>query len=61
MRETRISIGYGTEKILQDEIAKDILDSLMIPKFKQDPYFEGIYAGTKAVVDFLEKPENKIK
>ncbi|NVJ47842.1 MAG: TPM domain-containing protein [Cytophagia bacterium] len=61
MRETRINTGYGTEKVLTDEIAKKIIDSLMIPKFREELYYEGIYAGTKAVIDFLELPENIIK
>lgn len=61
MRRTRISTGYGTEHILKDEIAKRIIDSVMIPAFKNGEYFDGIFAGTKAVIDFLEKPENQIK
>lgn len=59
-RETRISTGYGTERVLKDEIAKKIIDSLMLPQFKQDNYFEGLWAGSLAVVNFLDKPENKI-
>lgn len=61
MRETRINTGYGTEKVLTDEIAKKIIDSLMIPKFREELYYEGIYTGTKAVIDFLELPGNEIK
>jgi hypothetical protein len=32
-----------------------------IKEFKQGKYFEGIYVGAKAVIDFLEKPGNEIK
>ena len=60
-RETRISTGYGTENVLKDEIAKKFIDSLMIPKFKEGKHFEGLFAGSKAVVDFLEQSENEIK
>jgi uncharacterized protein len=60
-REIRISTGYGTEKILKDEILQKIIDSLMIPRFKEGKYYEGIYSGSKEIVDFLEKPENRIK
>ena len=56
-----ISTGYGTEKMLKDEIAKKIIDSLMIPNFKQAKTFEGLWEGSKAIITFLEKPENKIK
>jgi uncharacterized protein len=60
-RETMISTGYGTEKVLKDEIAKKIIDSLMIPLFKQGKTFDGLWEGSKAVVNFLERPENKIR
>tara|TARA_Y100000589_G_C27158975_1_gene631988 strand:+ start:1563 stop:2039 length:477 start_codon:yes stop_codon:yes gene_type:complete len=60
-REARISTGYGTEEVLKDEIAKQIIDSLMIPRFKEDKYFEGIKDGTQEIIDFLEQPGNEIK
>ncbi|HSZ87677.1 MAG TPA: TPM domain-containing protein [Puia sp.] len=58
--ETFITTGYGTEKVLRDQIAKKIIDSLMIPNFKQAKYLEGIWEGSKAIAEFLEKPENEI-
>ncbi len=59
--QTRIQTGYGTEKVLTDSIAKEIIANLMIPHFKNNEAFEGIWAGSKAVVEFLERPENKIR
>ena len=59
-KSTAIATGYGTEKVLKDELAKKIIDSLMIPQFKGGNYFDGLLAGSKAVVDFLDKPQNKI-
>jgi uncharacterized protein len=59
--QTMISTGYGTEKILKDEIAKQIIDSLMIPRFKEGRIFDGLWEGCTAIINFLEKPENKIK
>ncbi|MCH8317440.1 MAG: TPM domain-containing protein [Bacteroidetes bacterium] len=60
-RETRISTGYGTENVLKDEIAKRFIDSLMIPRFKEGKFFDGLYDGSKAIVDFLEQSGNEIK
>lgn len=60
-KEVRISTGYGTEQVLKDEIVKNFIDSLMFPKFKEGQYFEGLYSGSMAVVEFLERPENEIK
>jgi uncharacterized protein len=60
-RQTWISTGYGTEVVLKDEMAKKIVDSLMLPKFKANLYFEGLRDGSIAIVNFLDKPENKIR
>jgi len=59
-RETRIATGYGTEKVLQDQLAKKIIDSLMIPEFKKGNFYEGIYAGSTAIINFLEHPAHEI-
>ena len=43
LRKVAIAIGYQrTEKILTDSICKQIIDSIMIPNFKNDDYYEGI-------------------
>lgn len=60
-RRVRIATGSGTEKILTDPMVKKIIDSTMIPRFKEDQYYEGIWSGSKAITTFLEMPENKIK
>ena len=59
-REVRISTGYGTEKVLRDDIAKKIIDSTIIPKVKQDSTFQGLWNGSLKIVSFLELPENRI-
>ena len=60
-RQVRISTGFGTEKVLTNLYAKGIIDSIMIPEFKNDRYYEGILRGSKAIISFLERPENRIK
>ncbi len=47
MRQTFLATGYGTEKFLKDEICKKIVDSTMIPYFKNLDYFGGLQAGLK--------------
>jgi uncharacterized protein len=59
-RETRIATGYGTEKVLKDEIAWKIIDTYMLPNFRKGDTFEGLWEGSKAIVAFLERSENKI-
>jgi len=51
MRETFIATGYGTEKILKDEICKQIVDSTMIPHFKKQDYFSGLKAGLEECIN----------
>ena len=60
-REVNIATGYGTEKVLTDEIAKKIIDSVMTPRFREAKIFEGLWNGSKAIVSFLELPGNSIK
>jgi uncharacterized protein len=54
-RETFISTGKGIQETLPDEQVKLIVDSVMIPHFKEGRYFEGTYAGTEAVAKWLEE------
>jgi uncharacterized protein len=50
MRETFLATGYGTEKILKDEICKAIIDSTMIPYFKNQDYFGGLKSGLEECI-----------
>ena len=60
-RQIRIATGLGTEKVLTNSIAQHIIDSVMIPRFANNETFPGIWNGSKAIIEFLERPENKIK
>jgi len=60
-RQIRIATGLGTEKILTNDIAQHIIDSIMLPRFANNEIFPGIWNGSKAITEFLERPENKIK
>ncbi|MEX1002203.1 MAG: TPM domain-containing protein [Crocinitomicaceae bacterium] len=55
---TVISTGSNIKHVLTDEVGKDIVERLMIPKFNEGNYFEGLYEGSKAVVDFIEEEKN---
>jgi uncharacterized protein len=60
-RQVNISTGKGTEKVLKDEMCKRIIVEVMNPEFKKGNYFEGVYAGGKAIIEILERPGNEIR
>ena len=41
-RKVAISTGLGTEKTISDYECKVIIDSIMIPQFKNENYYEGV-------------------
>ncbi len=61
LHKTAIATGRGTENFLSDEMAKTIIDSVMLPHFKQGEWFKGLLDGTNTVIEYLERPENKIE
>ena len=61
LREVYMATGLGLEDVLDDDKCQRIIDSLMLPRFKEEQYFEGVFAGSKGVVEFLEDPKNAIK
>ena len=50
--QIQISTGYGTERILTDEICKQVIDRTIIPEFKNGEYYSGIKNG---VTELIEK------
>ena len=50
LRKIRISTGIGTEKILTDEICKNIIDQTIIPEFKDGNYYNGIEKGLTELI-----------
>lgn len=48
-----ISTGYGLEEVITDAASRRIIDNVMIPKFKENKYYEGIVAGVNIVSDLL--------
>jgi uncharacterized protein len=59
-RAVFVATGMGTEKVLHDSICQRIINNDMIPAFKDDRYFDGLWRGSIAIISFLERPENAI-
>jgi len=45
-----ISTGYGLEGVLPDITCKQIIDDIIVPKFKGNDYYRGIDEGTDAII-----------
>lgn len=55
-REVRIEVGYGLEPIITDAISSRLIRNVMIPKFKEDRYFEGIDLATDEIIKIIRDP-----
>ena len=53
-RKLNISTGYGLEGALPDITAKQIIDQVIVPKFKGDDYYRGIEEGTDAIIQAVK-------
>jgi uncharacterized protein len=60
-RKVRIEVGYGLEGVLTDFLANDIIQSKILPYFKQNQYPLGIEAGVAAIIDVLKGSYSPIK
>lgn len=60
-RKVRIEIGYGLEGIMTDALSSLIIQNAIIPRFKADDYPGGIVAGTDAIVQQLQLPEDEAR
>ena len=53
-RMVDINTGYGIESIISDRDAKQVIERIMIPQFKQGNYYAGLDQGTDALIQMLE-------
>ncbi len=55
----RIEVGYGLEGTITDLEAKDIIDNVIVPRFKENNYNSGIYNGVVAIANKIYEEEGK--
>ncbi|MFN3517505.1 MAG: TPM domain-containing protein, partial [Novosphingobium sp.] len=55
-RRLRIEVGYGLEAVLTDGLSSQIINRLIVPKFKAGDMPGGIEAGTDAIIQQLTLP-----
>ena len=49
-KKVRIEVGYGLEGVLTDAVASQIINSVMIPRFKNGKMSEGVKDGVLAII-----------
>lgn len=49
-KKVRIEVGYGLEGVLTDAVASEIINSVMIPQFKNGKMSEGVKDGVLAII-----------
>jgi uncharacterized protein len=52
-RQIRIEVGYGLEGVITDALAANIINTIIVPAFKQGRLAEGIEAGSVAVLQAI--------
>ena len=53
-RKVRIEVGYGLEGTLTDKLSHDIIQEVILPRFKEGDYTAGILQGTQAILSVLK-------
>jgi uncharacterized protein len=53
-RKLRIEVGYGLEGTLTDALSKNIIETVITPRFKQQDLEGGIIEGAKAILGTIE-------
>ncbi len=60
-KKVRIEVGYGLEGVLTDAISSQIINSVMIPEFKNGNMSEGIKMGVLAIIKVASGEEFRSK
>ncbi len=58
-RKLRIEVGYGLEGVITDLEAKEIIDNVIVPRFKENNYKSGIYNGVVAIANKIYSEQGK--
>jgi uncharacterized protein len=58
-RKVRIEVGYGLEPIVTDALSSVIIQSRVLPAFRNGDMAGGIIAGADALIDLLKLPDEQ--
>jgi uncharacterized protein len=58
-RRVRIEVGYGLEPVLTDALSNQILQNIVLPRFRNGNMADGVVAGADAIIEQLSLPPNE--
>ena len=53
-RKVRIAVGYGLEATLTNELCSDIIQRVLLPKFREGDFYAGVDLGVDALIAALQ-------
>ena len=60
-RKVRIEVGYGLESVLTDALSSQILQSAVLPQFREGRMEQGVVDGTAALITQLTLPDGEAR
>ncbi len=60
-RKVRVEVGYGLEGVLTDALSSVIIQTAILPPFRDGDYEQGIVAGTDELVRQLSLPDDEAR
>jgi uncharacterized membrane protein YgcG len=57
--ELKIEVGYGLEGVITDLEAGEIVDNVIVPRFKENDYDSGIYNGVVEIANKIYQEQGK--
>ncbi|MCR5874479.1 TPM domain-containing protein [Phenylobacterium sp. J426] len=60
-RKVRIEVGYGLEGVLTDALSSVIIQTAILPQFREGRFEQGIVAGTDQLVRQLSLPDEEAR
>lgn len=60
-REMRIEVGYGLEPVVTDIESSRVIETILVPAFKQGKYDEGVVSAANKLVQFINVPGSALE
>lgn len=59
-KKLRIEVGFGLEKIITNDLSKNIIEETIVPHFKKGEFYLGLLKGTKRMIKIIKENKKNI-